>query len=231
MEVGRSGQLSFRHGVFVEVIHELLTTDGRFRSLNARAAQFLLDDTPVNHDRVATHLMQAGDYETAAEHHYQSNLWHRDRCDYENMRLTLYKSAQCLRKARVPRDDDQWLRISIFWVMMTRLLGELTEVLRRIDKLCDSMASYTDSHWRAFVFMERSRVATTLSKPEQSHPVSPERRWRWRNKTATSKFSVKFGSNSSIGYLRSNRYLKLSLSWNSSTRLVSTTCGRAMNTA
>ncbi|MEE2787077.1 MAG: serine/threonine-protein kinase [Myxococcota bacterium] len=171
IEIGDSDQLSFRHGSFVEAIHEDLKRRGEFKKFNERAAHFLADQTALNHERVAHHYRCAHRYMDAAKHYFEAGVGHRDRSDYENLRQALFRCGQCLRHARVPQADWRWLRLSVFWSLSWRVSGYPNRVHRRIERLCRQASTRTASKWSAFLFMEKARLLKALGQHQEIIPT------------------------------------------------------------
>ena len=101
---------------------------------------------------------------SAAEHEHT-------RSAYRAAQRWLVKAAQCLRHARIPKDDLRWGEVYARWSICARVMGDFAPALRHAYRL-NTLADTHDRHdMRARALLEIARGTDTTEGADTATPM------------------------------------------------------------
>ena len=165
------GVWAFAHGLLRETFQYSARERGRWVRWHSVCADILARMDADSPARLAQHLFAAERYAdafgplvSAAEHEHT-------RSAYRAAQRWLVKAAQCLRHARIPKDDLRWGEVYARWSICARVMGDFAPALRHAYRL-NTLADTHDRHdMRARALLEIARGTDTTEGADAATPI------------------------------------------------------------
>jgi serine/threonine protein kinase/tetratricopeptide (TPR) repeat protein len=106
---------AFTHATIAEALRRRAQDAGRWAILNVACAAVLRDRPDVEPERLAEHLVAAGELDAALERLSAAARSHLRRADYAAASRALVRRATLLRQGRVPRNHPAWVETRTAW--------------------------------------------------------------------------------------------------------------------
>ena len=168
------GDFEFAHSLLCESLQRQAVDARRAPLMNLACAQALEDSPRVTWHRVGRHYQAAGHY-WAAVSAFQRASESRNGIDDLNGELDmLYRMADCLRRAKVPRADRRWAFVRVRWGRAKSSLGHNSKAIRHLGHARIHMDTQAETDLFAEALLNEAFIGSgpSIASATASSPIS-----------------------------------------------------------